>query len=320
MKRFKSKVLFICVLTLLLVIAQVTIGAPPANDNRQNAKSIGNVTNQAFNTTEATFDGPQICMSGKNIWYCYTAPCTGAATVSLCGSSFDTKLAVYNGCTSTPSLSNMIRCNDDFCGRQSEVVLPVIAGNKYLIEVGGYNILEYGSGVLNITCDGAAAPPANDNWSSAQPVGNVSELSFDTTYATFDGSGNCITSPNIWYCYTAPHTTNVTVSLCGSEFDTMLAIYNGCNNFPILANLIDCNDDFCGRQSQITFAATAGNKYLIEIGGFGDCEFDRVALLQSFFVFFTDVSDEEEELITFKINDAEALFPIQYSDLRAVAA
>ncbi|MBW7991674.1 MAG: hypothetical protein FVQ84_16895 [Planctomycetes bacterium] len=268
MKRFKSKVLFVCVLTLLLGIAQVSIGAPPTNDNRQNAKSIGNVTNQAFDTTQATFDGPEICMSGKNIWYCYTAPCTGAATVSLCGSNFDTKLATYNGCSSTPTLGNMIRCNDDFCGRQSEVVFPVIAGNKYLIEVGGYNILEYGPGVLNITCDGAASPPANDNWSSAQSVGNISELAFDTTFATFDGSGNCITSPNIWYCYTAPHTTNVTVSLCGSEFDTMLAIYNGCNTFPILANLIDCNDDSCGRQSQITFAAIAGNRYLIEVGGF----------------------------------------------------
>ncbi len=270
MKRCNSKVFFVCMLTLLLGIAQVGIGAPPTNDNRQNAKSIGNVTNLAFDTTEATFDGPEpkLCMSGKNIWYCYTAPCTGAATVSLCGSSFDTKLAVYNGCSSTPSLGNMLRCNDDFCDRQSEVVFPVIAGNKYLIEVGGFNILEYGPGVLNITCDGEAAPPANDNWTNAQPIGNTSELSFDTTYATFDGSGNCITSPNIWYCYTAPHTTNVTVSLCGSEYDTMLAIYNSCNSFPILANLIDCNDDFCDRQSQITFAATAGNKYLIEVGGF----------------------------------------------------
>ncbi len=270
MKSFKSRVLFICVLTLLLGIAQISIGAPPLNDNRQNAKSIGNVTNQAFDTTQATLDGPEICMSGKNIWYCYTAPCSGAATMSLCGSSFDTQLAVYNGCSSTPSLGNLLRCNDDFCGRQSEVVFPVSAGNKYLIEVGGYNSLEYGPGVLNITCDGGAAPPANEKWSNAQSVGYISELPFDTTYATFDGPGNCITSPNIWYCFTAPHTTDVTVSLCGSDLDTMLAVYNGCDNYPILANTIECDDDFCGDQSQITFAATAGNKYLIEVGGHGD--------------------------------------------------
>ena len=43
MKSFKSKVLFVCVLTLLLGITQISIGAPPANDNRQNAKSIGNI-------------------------------------------------------------------------------------------------------------------------------------------------------------------------------------------------------------------------------------------------------------------------------------
>jgi len=149
MKRFK----FICVLIVLLVITQVGIGAPPTNDNRQNAKAIGNVTNYAFDTTEATFDGPAICMSSKNIWYCYTAPSTGAATVSLCGSSFDTKLAIYHSCTATPSLSNMLRCNDDFCGRQSEVVFPVIAGNKYLIEVGGFNILEYGFGTCFKNCN-----------------------------------------------------------------------------------------------------------------------------------------------------------------------
>ena len=269
MIRFKSKVLFVCVLTLLLGIAQIGIGAPPLNDNRQNAKSIGNVTNHAFDTTEATVDGSEICMSGKNIWYCYTAPCTGAATMSLCGSSFDTQLAVYNGCSSTPSLGNMLRCNDDFCGRQSEVVFPVIAGHKYLVEVGGYNTLEFGPGVLNITCDGGAAPPANEHWSNAQSVGYVSELPFDTTYATFDGPGNCITSPNIWYCFTAPHSANVTVSLCGSDLDTKLAIYNGCDNYPILANTIECDDDFCGSQSQITFSATAGHEYLIEVGGHG---------------------------------------------------
>ena len=284
MKRFKSKVLFVCLLTLLLGIAQKSIGAPPLNDNRLNATSIGNVTNQAFDTTQATFDGPEICMSGKNIWYCYTAPCSGAATMSLCGSSFDTQLAVYNGCSSTPSLGNMLRCNDDFCGRQSEVVFPVIAGNKYLIEVGGYNNLEFGPGVLNITCDGGAAPPANEKWSNAQSIGYVSELPFDTTYATFDGPGNCMTSPNIWYCFTAPHTTNVTVSLCGSDLDTKLTIYNGCNNYPILANTIECDDDFCGEQSQITFAATAGNKYLIEVGGHGDNKGSGVISISSDFV------------------------------------
>ncbi len=234
MKRFKSKVLLVCVLALLLGTAQVGNGAPPLNDDLTSAKTVGNVTNLAFDTTDATIDGPELCMTSQNIWYCYTATCTGAATVSLCGSSFDTRLAIYNGCSSTPTSDNMLRCNDDseFCGFQSEVIFPVTAGNKYLIEVAGFNPNAFGEGVMTITCDGTVTPPSNDNWYLAHSVGSISNLAFDTTVATFDGPGSCMTGPNIWYCYTAPYACNVTVSLCGSEFDTMLAAYNGCSTNP----------------------------------------------------------------------------------------
>ncbi len=275
MKKFKSKVLLVCVLAILLGNAQVSNGAPPANDDIQNAKGVGDVTDLAFDTTEATIDGPELCGRSQNIWYCYTATCTGAATVSLCGSSFDTRLAIYNnGCISTPTSDDMLRCNDDFCGRQSEVTFPVTVGNKYLIEVAGFNPNVFGEGVMNITCDGEANPPANDHWFNALPVGDISDLAFDTTVATLDGPGICMTTPNIWYCYTAPalYTCNVTVSLCGSEFDTMLAIYNGCETNPTLNNLIECNDDACGYQSEITFIATPGGEYLIEVGGYNTDE------------------------------------------------
>jgi len=268
MKRFKSKVLLVCVLALLLGNVQVGNADPPANDNRESAKAVGNVTNLAFDTTEATIDGPEICMRSRNIWYCYAATCTGSATVSLCGSSYDTKLAIYDGCSSTPTLDNILRCNDDFCGMQSEATFPVTAGNKYLIEVAGFNTNAFGEGVMNITCDGMVIPPSNDNWYLAHSVGNVSDLAFDTTIATFDGPGVCMISPNIWYCYTAPHTCRITVSLCGSEFDTMLAVYNGCSS-PTLGNLIGCNDDnSCGYQSELALDVVAGNQYLIEVGGY----------------------------------------------------
>ncbi|MCH8119941.1 MAG: hypothetical protein IIC00_09460 [Planctomycetes bacterium] len=271
MKRFKSKVLLVCVLALLLGTAQVGNGAVPLNDNRLRAKTVGNVTNLAFDTTEATIDGPELCMKSRNIWYCYTATCTGAVTVSLCGSSFDTRIAIYNGCSSTPTLNDMVRCNDDFCSRQSEVTFPVTFGNKYLIEVAGFNRNSYGEGIMNITCDGATSSPHNDDWFNALPVGDILNLPFDTTVATFDGPGVCMTTPNIWYCYTSivPFICDVTVSLCGSEFDTMLAIYDGCETSPTLNNLIECNDDnSCGFQSEITFVAIPGHQYLIEVGGF----------------------------------------------------
>ncbi|MGD2094383.1 MAG: GEVED domain-containing protein [Phycisphaerales bacterium] len=256
------------------VISISTDGTPPGgltNNDCSNAIHIGNVTNLAFDTSNATFDGSGYCMTSKNIWYCYTAPRTSDVTVSLCGSSYDTKLAVYNGCGCSPMPGHLIRCNDDFCGRQSEVTFAAIAGNRYLIEIGGWTDSDFGQGVLNITSEGGAPPsePANDNCNQAEPVGNVTDKPFSTVNATFDGRGLCMRSPNIWYRYTAACTGDVTVSLCGSGYDTKLAVYNAGNCPPRSSDLIECNDDACGWQSELTFEATAGNQYLIEVGGFG---------------------------------------------------
>jgi hypothetical protein len=238
----------------------------PINDNCNNAKTVGNVTNLPFDTTNATFDGPGGCMDSPNIWYCYTATVSGDVTVSLCGSEFDTKLAVYNGCSCPPS--SLIECNDDACDWQSEITFPAIAGHSYLIEVGGYSN-QTGMGVLSISTEGGSGGGEdNNNCQNATQIGNVTNLPFSTIDATFDGVGHCVRSPNIWYCYTATCTGDVTVSLCGSEFDTMLAVYDGYTCPPTLASMIECNDDFCGQQSQITFPAIVGNQYLIEIASY----------------------------------------------------
>jgi hypothetical protein len=112
--------------------------------------------------------------------------------------------------------------------------------------------------------------PPGDACTEAIEISEVTNLPFDTTGARFGGRGLCTISPNIWYCYTASCSGDVTVSLLGSSYDTMLAVYDGCECFPTSHDLIACNDDFGGTyQSQITFAAIAGNQYLIEIGGYG---------------------------------------------------
>jgi hypothetical protein len=138
MRQFKLKVCLLCALALLFSSAQVTLGIAPTNDNCANATPVGNVTNLAFDTTNATFDGSGYYMNSPNIWYIYTATCTGIATVSLCGSSYDTKLAVYNGASCNPPISARLRANDDYCDSSSQVSFGVVTGNQYLIEVGGY--------------------------------------------------------------------------------------------------------------------------------------------------------------------------------------
>jgi hypothetical protein len=123
------------------------------------AQPLGDVTDMGFDTRDATFDGPGLCMTSPNIWYCYTASCTGVVTVSLLGSSYDTMLAVYDDCGCYPTSGDLIECNDDaIWGYQSQVIFNAIGGNRYLIEIGGYGSAD-GEGILNISCEGSPTEP-----------------------------------------------------------------------------------------------------------------------------------------------------------------
>jgi len=273
MKWFSSNLVLVCGLVLVLGAVNVASGAAPPNDNCNNAKAVGDVTNLAFNTTQATFDGPGHYINSPNVWYCYTATCTGCATISLAGSSFDTKLVVYKGCGCYPNLAALIKKNDDSSGQQSEVTIAVKAGDQYLIEVGGFNPSVKGQGVLSINCDDQNTGPTNDNCDKAKQIGNVTDLPFSTLCATFDGPGYLYNSPNLWYLYTAPSTGEVTVSLLGSEFDTALVVYDTGDCYPKQDDIIETNDDFGGfLQSQITFQAVANQQYLFEVLGYNSDE------------------------------------------------
>ncbi len=121
------------------------------NDYCDDATPIGEVVDLPFDTTHASFDGSGTCMISPNTWYCYTPTCTGLATISLCGSGYDTKLAAYETCGCDP-LGPELGCRDDDCGAQSELVVPVYPGERYLIEVGGHGASK-GPGILNIACE-----------------------------------------------------------------------------------------------------------------------------------------------------------------------
>ncbi len=130
-------------------------GGGPANDNWQDAEKVDNVTDLPFCTAGGSLDGPgdDDCNDCANVWYCYTASCNGRVTVDLCGSDYDSKLGVYDGC-GEPTLANQLACNDDACGLQSTVEFIAVAGHEYLIEVGGYlgSSCAVGCGDISISC------------------------------------------------------------------------------------------------------------------------------------------------------------------------
>lgn len=142
-------------------------GGGPENDDCADAIAVGDGSTP-FDTGGATTDGPMLpaaCNEGfglsfvNDIWYAYTAPCTGTATVSLCGSSFDTRLAVY-GDGNCPG--SIVACNDDACGTsglRSETSFEVKSDTVYLVRVGGFNTS--GTGTMVIVCDGVIDCPAD---------------------------------------------------------------------------------------------------------------------------------------------------------------
>jgi hypothetical protein len=78
---------------------------------------------------------------------------------------------------------------------------------------------------------------------------------------------------DVWYDYTASCAGALSVSLCGSDYDTVLVVYNGCACPLSDDRVVACNDDGCpgippeSFQSQLTATVAQGNCYKIRVGG-----------------------------------------------------
>lgn len=125
------------------------------------------VTNRIADTDGIDLAGS--CRSvrlGSDVWFCHTAACDGFLIVALCGSTYDTAVAVYHGC-GCPGFP-AIACSDDDCGiwfhaLDSRAVVPTAAGQTFTIRVGGFvnpvtGQAAEGDGVLTVLC---SADPAN---------------------------------------------------------------------------------------------------------------------------------------------------------------
>jgi hypothetical protein len=252
----------------------------PANDNCAAATSVGNGV-FPYSTCGATNDGPAGCGATNDVWFRYTAPCAGTSTVTTCSPNrtYDSVIGVYSGACGAPVL---IGCNDDgppFCSvagvpfSGSTVSWATTAGTSYLIRLGGFG---GGTGSSDLTITSTASP-ANDLCADATPVGEGT-FPYSNACASTDGPSPCGALGNdIWFRYTASCTGQVTATTCSPSrtHDTVMAVWDGGACPP--TTMIGCNDDgppFCAvagvpfSGSTITWAATAGNQYLIQVGGF----------------------------------------------------
>lgn len=120
-----------------------------------------------------------------------------------------------------------------------------------------------------------AAPPANDNFAAAEELTgratSVEGLNKDATKEVDepDHAGEP-GGASIWYRWTAPADGRALVSTCGSDFDTVLAVYTG-ETVDALTEKA-ANNNACGYASQTSFDASEGETYRIAVDGV-DAEF-----------------------------------------------
>ena len=136
-----------------------------------------------------------------------------------------------------------------------------------------------------------SGPPPNDRFTQAAPLplaaGPPAGAAVDTAAALAEpgeptavdagcgGSGPGTLGHTAWSTYTAAVSAPVTVSTAGSNFDTVVAVYTG-GALGALTR-VACNDDAAGAaQAVVTFAATAGTTYRIQVGGFDAASGDLV--------------------------------------------
>lgn len=113
------------------------------------------------NVGAITDGGGEFCGTPQqDIWYSWTATCTGTATFALCpgGLTPDTVIAAYAG-VGCPVPGTAIGCDDDTCSSPafgtSSCTFPVTNGSPYILRIGGFGGTT-GSGMFEVTC---AAPP-----------------------------------------------------------------------------------------------------------------------------------------------------------------
>ncbi len=139
----------------------------------------------------------------------------------------------------------------------------------------------------------AQATGSNDAFSAALPLADGQEISADNLEATsepgepdptghgtadacepaaLDSSPEC--SSSVWYRFQAPASTEYTIETCdrGTDVDSILGVYTGASVGSLA--VVKENDDSCpggyGSQgSRVSFMATAGTIYHVDVNGYG---------------------------------------------------
>ncbi len=113
-----------------------------------------------------------------------------------------------------------------------------------------------------VQCGDIPPPPANDDCADAIALA-CGDSDTGSTLGANNSGGN--PAGDVFYSFTGTGSEElVTVSLCGSSYDTYLRVFTDCT----LSTEIAFNDDSCGLQSELTFTSDGTSTYYIMVEGF----------------------------------------------------
>ncbi len=283
--RSPSKIALLALLLTAASIAKLRAQAPP-NDNFTNRTALtgANIALWASSigaTVEPGEPDHWGRIGGSSVWWTWRASADGSVQISTDGSTntegkiLDTVLAVYVGSDLT-NLS-LLAGNDDHDGLLTSVArFQVTQGTDYQIVVDGVNGVAGGIALaLSFTTAPVSRPP-NDNFAnrillsgslvtaSGLSIGATRELGEPVHAGEYGGV-------SVWWSWTAPASGKVKITLAGSDYDDLLAVYTG----SALSNLTEVagNDDEVPGlvlTAAVTFDAVAGQTYQIAVDGFDD--------------------------------------------------
>jgi len=247
------------------------------NDLFADARIIsGSSGTAADNNGNATIEEPEPFHAGndggKSLWYRWTAPNSGPATIDTLGSTFDTLLAVYTGST-VDGLTEIASNDDSGSGTLSLVTFTAVAGTTYWIAIDGYfDGIETDSGSITLHW---LLTPDNDAFANAQVLsGHALSITDNSVGATKEISepshaGN-VGGRSLWFRWVAPTNGLTIVSTLGSSYDTLLGVYTGGSVGALTP--VASNDDFLGLSSEVTINAINGLTYSIAVDGYNGAE------------------------------------------------
>ena len=254
--------------------------------------------------------------SGEAYFFSWTGTGTGLE-LNTCSelTDFDTDLRIFDDC-SDPA-QNFYRDGLGSCGWATYLTCEdytFVSGQSYLIVISGFNTSEYGLFELIVgePCPAPPAPPVNDNLADALEIlvdgdclsgstllasnDNLPPLYQHACYSGYYSSTSTGSAVDVWYWFESTGGC-YTVSLCGSGYDTVLALYDG-NGTPIATD-----DDECGLQSEITSYAAGcwlpAGPILVAVDGYGSSKGDFTLCVSS-----CTPSDTQDMPVAFELGKA----------------